>query len=67
MKKINIVIDGFVGVGKSIILKFLVSQFGYIYIDIGVMYRVVGFKVFKSNIFLYDSRKIVEILNLIDI
>lgn len=41
MKKIIIVIDGYLLCGKSMMVKDLVCEIGYIYIDSGVMYCVV--------------------------
>lgn len=38
MNLINIVIDGLVLSGKSIVVKIIVKNLNYIYFDIGVMY-----------------------------
>lgn len=48
----NVVIDGFVGVGKSIVVWLVVEVFGYIYVDIGVMYCVVILYMIWKGIFL---------------
>lgn len=44
-KKLLIVIDGLVVVGKSIVVKIVVEKKLYIYIDIGVMYWVIMYVV----------------------
>lgn len=54
MKKIIIVIDGFFLCGKSIMVKDLVKEIGYIYIDSGVMYCVVILYSIENGIFYGD-------------
>lgn len=59
MKVINIVLDGLVVVGKSIIVKCVVSELLMIYVDIGVMYCVLIYKYLKLN-------KIEDFVKLVD-
>ena len=39
---INIAIDGPSGAGKSTLAKALAKKLGYIHVDTGAMYRVIG-------------------------
>lgn len=61
IKKICIVIDGLVVVGKSMVVKIVVKKLCFVYIDMGVMYCVVIYIVLKNNI-VYEDEKVIVIL-----
>lgn len=50
MKTINIAIDGPAGAGKSTIAKMVSAEMGYIYVDMGAMYRAVALYLTENNI-----------------
>ncbi len=55
MKKLIIAIDGPSGAGKSTAGKGLAHKLGYLYIDTGAMYRVVGLCALRAGIPLDDK------------
>lgn len=59
MGNLVIVVDGLVGVGKSIIVKIVVKKLNINYIDIGVMYRVVIYKCLKSGIDVNNVKEVI--------
>ncbi|MGN1318117.1 MAG: (d)CMP kinase [Lachnospirales bacterium] len=67
-KKIEAVaIDGPAGSGKSTVAKLISSEMGYIYVDTGAMYRTVGYYCIKNNIDYNDSKKVISVLDNINI
>ena len=62
MKKINIAIDGPAGSGKGTVSKLVAEKLGYLYIDTGVMYRLLTYLVIKNNVDVNDDNKINDIL-----
>lgn len=62
MQKINIAIDGPAGSGKGTVAKLVAKELGYLYIDTGVMYRLLTFLVIKNNIDVSDDKAIEDIL-----
>ncbi|MDT2613762.1 (d)CMP kinase [Enterococcus dongliensis] len=55
MKNISIAIDGPASSGKSTVAKILASDFHFIYVDTGAMYRAVTFLAIKHNIAFSDE------------
>ena len=47
---INVAIDGPAGAGKSTIAKKIASDFGFVYIDTGAMYRTLAYKAVSAGI-----------------
>ncbi|MBR4950245.1 MAG: (d)CMP kinase [Clostridia bacterium] len=62
-KFINIAIDGPSGAGKSTISKIIAKKLGFVYIDTGAMYRMVGLYAFEKGIKLEECEKVVPYLN----
>ena len=62
MKKINIAIDGPAGSGKGTVAKLVAKELGYLYIDTGVMYRLLTYLIIKNKVDVKDDLKINEIL-----
>jgi len=60
--KINIAIDGPSGAGKSTIAKLLASEFGFIYVDTGAMYRSIGLFMLRKGLTQADKPAIIEAL-----
>jgi len=56
-----IAIDGPSGAGKSTVAKEIAMRLGYLYIDTGAMYRVIGMKAMQQNALLNDPQRIVEV------
>lgn len=46
---INIAIDGPSGAGKSTLAKALAKKLGYIHVDTGAMYRVIGLYILRTG------------------
>lgn len=67
MKKINIAIDGPSGAGKSTLAKRMASEFGYIYVDTGGMYRAIGLYVLRQGIDVGESQRVEKCLKDINI
>lgn len=63
----TVAIDGPAGSGKSTIAKLVCKELGFTHIDTGAMYRAVGLYVLNKCIDFYDEKKVVEILDEIDI
>lgn len=61
-KFINVAIDGPSGAGKSTISKIIASRLGYVYIDTGALYRMIGLYAFRHGIVLEECEKIVPLL-----
>ena len=49
MEKISIAIDGPASSGKSTVAKILASDFHFIYVDTGAMYRAITFLVNQTQ------------------
>ncbi len=62
MKKINIAIDGPSAAGKSSVAKAISKELGYIYVDTGALYRVVGFAAAQKGIDTKNASLVSEIL-----
>ncbi len=60
--KINIAIDGPSAAGKSTVAKKLASQFGYVHLDTGAMYRCTAYKALKLKLDLEDEESIISML-----
>ncbi|MCI0473970.1 MAG: (d)CMP kinase, partial [Ignavibacteria bacterium] len=54
MDKLIIAIDGLTGTGKSLLSRYLSEKLDITYIDSGLFYRAVMFKVIRNNIKLND-------------
>ena len=60
---INVAIDGPAGAGKSTIAKKIASDFGYMYIDTGAMYRTLAYKAIALGIDIANEEdKVVKML-----
>ncbi len=66
-KFINIAIDGPSGAGKSTISKIIAKKLGFVYIDTGAMYRMVGLYAFEKGIKLDECEKVVPFLSEIEL
>ncbi len=62
---INIAIDGPSGAGKSTLSRRLAQKLGYIYVDTGALYRVVGLAVLRAGIDPGDEKRVTEELKVI--
>lgn len=62
MKKINIAIDGPAGSGKGTIAKLIAKKLDYLYIDTGMMYRLLTLLIIKNNIEITDDKSITDLL-----
>ena len=62
MKKINIAIDGPAGSGKGTVAKLVAKELNYLYVDSGVMYRLLTYLVIKNKIDINDDKSIEDIL-----
>lgn len=62
---INIAIDGPSGAGKSTLSKKLAQKLGFIYVDTGALYRVVGLAVLRAGIDPCDLKRVTEELKVI--
>jgi len=62
MRKINIAIDGPAGSGKGTVAKLVAKELGYLYIDTGVMYRLLTYLVIDKKVDINDDVKIKDIL-----
>ena len=63
--KIIIAIDGHSSCGKSTIAKAVASEFGYVFIDSGAMYRAVTLFALRQNLIIdgnVDKQKLIELL-----
>ena len=61
MEKISIAIDGPASSGKSTVAKILASDFHFIYVDTGAMYRAITFLAIKHNIAFSDEDGLAEL------
>ena len=61
MEKISIAIDGPASSGKSTVAKILGSDFHFIYVDTGAMYRAITFLAIKHNIVFSDEDGLAEL------
>ncbi len=66
-KFINIAIDGPSGAGKSTISKIIASNLGFVYIDTGALYRMIGLFAFEKGIELEKCEKVVPYLEKINL
>ena len=64
---IRIAIDGPGGAGKSTIAKQVARALDIDYIDTGVMYRAVGYKLIRDNVDMYDEDALLAMLEATDI
>lgn len=62
MHKINIAIDGPAGSGKGTVSKLVAKMLGYLYVDSGIMYRLLTYLIIKNKVGFCEDDKIKEIL-----
>ena len=62
MRKINIAIDGPAGSGKGTVAKQVAKKLGYLYVDSGIMYRLLTYLIIKKKVSFDDKQKINDIL-----
>lgn len=62
MKKINIAIDGPAGSGKGTIARLVAKKLDYLYIDTGMMYRLLTLLIIRNNIGIDEDEKINDLL-----
>jgi len=62
MRKINIAIDGPAGSGKGTVAKQVAKKLGYLYVDSGIMYRLLTYLIIKKEVSFDDKEKINDIL-----
>lgn len=62
MRKINIAIDGPAGSGKGTVAKQVAKKLGYLYVDSGIMYRLLTYLIIKKKVSFDDKEKINDIL-----
>jgi cytidylate kinase len=61
MEKISIAIDGPASSGKSTVAKILASEFGFIYVDTGAMYRAITFLAIKHGVSFSDEESLADL------
>lgn len=61
MEKISIAIDGPASSGKSTVAKLLASDFNFIYVDTGAMYRAITFLAIKHQVAFSDEAALAEL------
>lgn len=61
MKNISIAIDGPASSGKSTVAKILASDFNFIYVDTGAMYRAITFLAIKHQVSFSDEAGLAEL------
>jgi cytidylate kinase len=64
---LTIAIDGPAGAGKSTVAQRVASEFGYLYIDTGAMYRAATWVALLNKVDLKDTLKIVQLVETADI
>jgi len=62
MRKINIAIDGPASSGKGTVARLVAKELGYLYIDTGVMYRLLTFLIIEKKIDINNDESIKNIL-----
>ena len=62
MRKINVAIDGPAGSGKGTVAKLVAKELGYLYVDSGVMYRLLTYLIIKNEVNFEDEEAILDIL-----
>lgn len=62
MRKINIAIDGPAGSGKGTVAKAVAKELGYLYVDSGIMYRLLTYLIIKNKVSFEDEKSILDIL-----
>lgn len=62
MNGFSVAIDGPSGAGKSTLARAIASQFGFIYVDTGAMYRTIGLYVLRKGIPSEDAASIIPLL-----
>ncbi len=62
-QKISIAIDGPSAAGKSTIAKQLAAELGFVYVDTGALYRVVGLAALRCGVATTDRQGVSELLN----
>lgn len=67
MRKIIIAIDGYSSCGKSTLAKRLATEFDYLYIDSGAMYRAVTLYFLRNHIDWTKSEQVLEALKNIEL
>lgn len=61
MEKISIAIDGPASSGKSTVAKILASDYGFIYVDTGAMYRTITYLAIKHHVAFSDEDKLAQL------
>ena len=61
MEKISIAIDGPASSGKSTVAKILASDFNFIYVDTGAMYRAITFLAIKHQVAFSNEKALVDL------
>ncbi|MFC4771330.1 (d)CMP kinase [Enterococcus hermanniensis] len=61
MEKISIAIDGPASSGKSTVAKILASDYGFIYVDTGAMYRTITYLAIKHQVAFSNEEKLAEL------
>ena len=59
---INIAIDGPAGAGKSTIAQAIAKELGYIYVDTGALYRVIGLSFINKGVDMNDEQAVALLL-----
>jgi len=60
-KKVIITIDGPAGAGKSTVSKILAEKLGYLYLDIGSLYRALAYQALKSETLLDNESALADL------
>ncbi len=66
-KGLIVAIDGPAGAGKSTVARDLARRLGYVYVDTGAMYRVVGLLAREARVDPADARRLGEIARDVDL
>ncbi|MDT2602273.1 (d)CMP kinase [Enterococcus hulanensis] len=61
MEKISIAIDGPASSGKSTVAKILASDFNFIYVDTGAMYRAITFLAIKHQVAFSNEKALADL------
>ncbi len=63
----QITIDGTAASGKSTVGKLVADRLGYLFFDTGIMYRIAAYEVLAQNCDIHDEKKVLDIINTLDI